>query len=226
LLPDPVVVEEMQIGLDPGASDGLDLFTEEQAVVAGAVEKRRQEFAAVCWCARRALARLGYPPGPILPGDRGQPIWPTGIVGSMTHCLGYAAAAVARCAETASIGIDAEPNQPLPDGVLEEISLPQEQVWIDELAPDRRGVCWDRLLFSAKESVYKTWFPLARQWLGFEDVRISVDPSGESFSARLLMPAPVVDGMPLTELTGRWAVAEGLVVTSIVMLRDGRGAPL
>src|SRR5829696_6355628 len=94
------------------------LFPEECAVIASAVEKRQREFATVRYCARAALAKLGVPPSPLLPGDRGAPNWPDGIVGSMTHCERFRAAAVARSSEVLTIGIDAEPNDHLPEGVL------------------------------------------------------------------------------------------------------------
>ena len=69
------------------------------------------------------------------------------------------------------------------------------------------GTCWDRLLFSAKESVYKAWFPLTRRWLGFEEADITIDPADGTFTARLLVPAPVAGGSPLTGFTGRWLAA-------------------
>ena len=111
-------------------------------------------------CARACLARLGYPPVPILPGVGGAPTWPAGIRGSMTHCTGYAAAAVGTVSRISTIGIDAEPDAPLPDGVLGLIATPAEQdrLAATHLEPD--GPNWDRLLFSAKEAVYKAWFPL------------------------------------------------------------------
>lgn len=86
------------------------LFPEEEAVVVQAVAKRRQEFAAVRQCARTALARLGVPAVPLLPGERGAPRWPTGIVGSMTHCDGYRGAAVAPAGRIHTLGVDAEPH--------------------------------------------------------------------------------------------------------------------
>ncbi|MCQ1581995.1 4'-phosphopantetheinyl transferase superfamily protein [Streptomyces parvus] len=49
------------------------------------------------------------------------------------------------------------------------------------------GVCWDRLLFSAKEAVFKVWFPLARCQLDFTEADIRIDPGSGSFSARLLV---------------------------------------
>ena len=114
--------------------------------------------------------------------------------GSITHCAGYRAAAVASTREVLTIGLDAEPNETLPDGVLDHVSLPGERARLRDLAATAPGTCWDRLLFSAKESVYKAWFPLTRQWLGFEDADITIDPAAGTFEARLLVPAPVVTG--------------------------------
>lgn len=116
-------------------------------------------------------------PQPVLPGERGAPRWPAGLVGSMTHCEGYCAAALVRATDLASIGIDAEPHEPLPEGVLDAVSLPTELTHLRELTADGPGahghrVHWDRLLFSAKESVYKAWFPLTGKWLDFSEADI------------------------------------------------------
>ena len=78
-------------------------------------------------------------------------------------------------------------------------------------------MCWDRLLFSAKESVYKAWFPLTGRRLRFLDVRVDFDPVRSTFSARLLVDGPVVDGAALTGLDGRWVVGDGLLATAIVV---------
>src|SRR5690349_19867240 len=93
------------------------LFAEEAERVAKAVTKRRREFATVRHCARQALAELGIQPVALLNGERGAPKWPAGVVGSMTHCAGYRAAAVALDTVIHTIGIDAEPHGPLPEGV-------------------------------------------------------------------------------------------------------------
>jgi 4'-phosphopantetheinyl transferase EntD len=76
-------------------------------------------------------------------------------------------------------------------------------------------VRWDRLLFSAKEAVYKAWFPLAERWLGFEDATISVDLAQGSFEARLLVSGPLVGAERLQALRGRFLVRDGLVLTAI-----------
>lgn len=189
------------------------LLPSEAAAVEKAVENRRREFTTVRHCARLAMAKLGVPYVPLVPGERGAPSWPAGVVGSMTHCAGYRAAVVAHATELRSVGVDAEPHGPLPDGVLEAVSLPGERRHLAGLPGDRH---WDRLLFSAKESVYKTWFPLTQRWLGFEEAELEFTPDG-TFSAHLLVPGPVVDGVEVTGFSGSWLVEDGLVLTAIAL---------
>jgi 4'-phosphopantetheinyl transferase EntD len=193
------------------------LFPEERALVAGAVDKHRREFATARECARTALAELGVPPVPILRGERGSPVWPQGIVGSITHCAGYRAAAVAYAAQISTIGIDAEPNAPLPNGVIDIISLPLERSQLQLLATERPDVCWDRLIFSAKESIYKAWFPLTRRWLGFEDAAVAINEAEATFGVRLLAPTPLASGFPLGNFTGRWLVSGGVILTAVTV---------
>jgi 4'-phosphopantetheinyl transferase EntD len=193
------------------------LHPEEEASLGRAVEKRRREFVTARACARQALARLGLPPAPIPNGPRGEPLWPPGIVGSITHCLGYRACAVARAAELASIGVDTEPNEPLPDGLLGDIALPREREWIRERRQEPGAPSWDRLLFCIKESVYKAWFPLAGRWLGFEDAAVAIDPWRGSFEARLLVPGPLLAGRELKAFSGRWLARDGLLLAAIAL---------
>lgn len=223
LLPDSVVSVEAHVEEAARSADGADgvdgvdgviLFPEEEAVVAKAVLKRRREFTAVRGCARRAMEKLGVPPQPILPGERGAPQWPAGLVGTMTHCEDYCAAALARATDLASLGIDAEPHLPLPDGILTAVALPAERQRLDRLTAGHPSVHWDRLLFSAKETVYKVWFPLTRSRLGFTEADIRFDPDGR-LTARLLRAAPVAHGHRLGTLHGRWLVHDGFAATAI-----------
>jgi 4'-phosphopantetheinyl transferase EntD len=186
------------------------------------VEKRRREFTAVRACARQAMDKLGVPPQPVLPGERGAPRWPHGLLGSMTHCQGYCAAALARVDELASLGIDAEPHDRLPDGVLDATALPAEQTRLRALARSHPSVHWDRLLFSAKESVYKAWFPLTGRWLDFLEADIEIDPGATSdasgtFHARLLVPGPLVDGRRVEVFDGRWTARRDLLATAVAV---------
>lgn len=213
ILPSPIAAVEA-FGDYPDAA----LFPGEDAIMARSPEARRREFATARACARAALARLGLPAVPLLPGLRGAPLWPEGVVGSITHCVGYRAAAVALTGDVVSLGIDAEPNEALPDdGMLDLISLGEERARLAELAVAMPTICWDRLLFSAKESVYKTWFPLARCWLDFGSAEVAIDADEGVFTARLLVPGPQVAGSSLRLLHGRWLADHGLLVTAIVV---------
>lgn len=222
LLPGSVVAVEAH-GDDE--AEQAPLYPEEAAVVARAVDKRRREFTAVRACARRAMERLGIAPRAVLPGDRGAPTWPAGIVGSMTHCDGYRAAALARATDLLSLGIDAEPHGPLPEGVLATVTVPDEIGRLRTLAGARPDLHGDRVLFSAKESVYKAWFPLTGAWLDFTEADIEIRvaaggadaPAHGDFRAELLVPGPWVNGRRLGHFDGRWAVRRGLVITTVTV---------
>lgn len=187
-----------------------ELFAEEVRALATAVDSRRREFETGRACARKALGRLGWPAVAVASGTRGEPLWPADVVGSITHCARYRACAVARAGDVRSLGIDAEPHAPLPAGVLATIASADER---RALAAHAAGVCWDRVLFSAKEAVFKAWYQLTGRALAFEDAELRIDPAGGTFAARLR-----VDG-PVTELRGRWMVRDGLVATAVVVAR-------
>jgi 4'-phosphopantetheinyl transferase EntD len=187
------------------------LFPEEMALLERAAEARRTEFGAARHCARQALRRLGLADVPILRGPKREPVWPAGIVGSITHCKGYRAAAVARASEILTIGIDAEPHAALPNGIDRRVLDDRERAWVAK-APV--GTHWERLIFSAKESVYKAWFPLAQAWLGFEDATIAIDPATGTFRANLLIEPPA--GVPAT-FDGRYMIDDGLIATAIAV---------
>ncbi|WP_431047310.1 4'-phosphopantetheinyl transferase family protein [Streptomyces sp. P1-3] len=228
LLPEDVAVSELFT--DP---PDVALFPQEAEVVAGAVASRRREFATVRRCARTALARIGVAPGPILPAREGPPWahraprWPDGVVGSMTHCDGYRAAAVARRTAVASVGVDAEPNVPVPRRVLELTALPEERDILHRLAAAAPSIAWDRLLFSAKESVFKAWYPLTGRWLDFSECVIVPDPDRGTFAAILKVPGPVLSGVHVDRFDGRWRglAAEGTgpghLATAVVVRDEG-----
>jgi 4'-phosphopantetheinyl transferase EntD len=207
------------VGVETAEPPALDaLHPEERAALGDAADGRVREFAAGRSCARRALVALGHPEVPIGRGSDRQPLWPNGVVGSITHCRGYCAAVAAHRVEYAGLGVDAEPHEPLPDGVAERIARPPELAWA---AGRTDGVCWDRLLFSAKEAVFKAWYPLTERWLGFEDASIRFDADKQTFRADLLAGAAEVDGSQVHAFTGRFAVRDGLVLTLVAAAAHG-----
>ncbi|GEE02519.1 4'-phosphopantetheinyl transferase [Gordonia spumicola] len=202
-----------------GDPPGLTPMPAEESLISQAVEKRRREFTTARHCARQALGQLGFEPVPILRGERGMPLWPAQIVGSMTHCDGYRAAVAAYTMQVRSLGIDAEPHLALPDGVLSHTSIEAER---EVLADRDDALHWDRLLFCAKEATYKAWFPITHRWLGFEDAHITFTRDGDAlsgtFTSTILIDGTTIDGgAPLLTLPGRWAVVDGLILTTIAL---------
>jgi 4'-phosphopantetheinyl transferase EntD len=197
------------------------MFPAEAAMVAGAVAERRREFATVRHCARLALQRLGLTPGPILADADGVPSWPDGVVGSLTHCPGYRAAALARATRLASIGIDAEPHAALPTETLDLVLRSEELEHRDVLTAAFPRLHWDRVMFCVKEAVYKAWFPMTRRWLGFDEVATVLRPDG-TFEVSVRVQEHRAGGLDLSRFEGRWAVDRGLVVAITCVPRGGR----
>ena len=212
ILPAEVESEEC-FGETPGGA----LFPQEEKNIACAVEARQREYAAVRNCARACLGRLGYPPVPILPGLGGAPRWPAGVLGSMTHCAGYAAAAVGPVSRISAIGVDAEPDAPLPEGVLDLVATPVERdrLTTTQLEPDSPS--WDRLLFSAKEALYKAWFPQVGEWLDPQETELVFGPEEGTFTALLSRDGLIVNGRQVRRLHGRWIRKRGILATAIVL---------
>jgi 4'-phosphopantetheinyl transferase EntD len=205
------------------------MYAVEAAAVEGAVAERRREFGTVRYCARKALLQIGGLAVPLLPDADGAPRWPAGVVGSMTHCAGYRAAVVARSRELRGVGVDAEPHAAAPDAILDLILRDEERARLPALADARPDLHWERILFCAKEAVYKAWFPLTRRWLDFEDVSVTAHLDG-TFRARMRVREPRVAGVDPGGFSGRWAVGRGLVVAAASVVRrpvdaTGRGEP-
>jgi 4'-phosphopantetheinyl transferase EntD len=185
----------------------------EASAIAHAVPARRLEFATVRHCARRALQRIGVPAVPILPDADGAPRWPAGVVGSMTHCSRYRAAVVARSNRLLGIGIDAEPHAALPHAARDLVLRDEERTRLRALAESGRDTHWDRVVFCAKEAVYKACFPSTRRWLDFADISVTVLAEG-TFHARLLDAEPNIANAAPNGLAGRWVVDRGLILTA------------
>lgn len=191
------------------------LLPAEAAAIASADPIRRSEFAAGRAVARVALARLPAPTGPVLPGRAGEPRWPDGVVGSITHCAGYRACAVAWARDVAAIGIDAEPCLALADGLLAAVAGDAERARLAELSAAGPGMPWDRVLFSAKEAVYKAWYPHTGERPGLPGITVRIGQAG-TFAATLPRGSAAP---PAARLTGRWLVRRGLIVTAVSIPR-------
>jgi 4'-phosphopantetheinyl transferase EntD len=209
------VLPEGAVGVERGTIDEErsalgeipPLYPVEEALVAGASERRRREFAEARACARAALMALGAPAGAIGAERDGAPLWPAGVVGSITHKGGYRAAAVAFAAEMCGLGIDAEPDERLPDGLLATIASRAERLRVEQLLADRPDVAWDRLLFCAKEAAVKAARPLGPGVAGVRAVEVSIEAEPPRFKARLLERDEI-------RLEGAWARRSGVLLVA------------
>ncbi|HEX5906181.1 MAG TPA: 4'-phosphopantetheinyl transferase superfamily protein, partial [Propionibacteriaceae bacterium] len=73
------------------------------------------------------------------------------------------------------------------------------------------------LLFSAKEAVYKAWFPLVGEWLDHQEAEILFDPLDRTFAVALSRDGLIVDGRSIRRLIGHWARQRGILVTAVVL---------
>lgn len=148
----------------------------ELACIERAVERRRNEFSTGRWLARRAFGALGVAPAVILQGAARQPIWPEGVVGSITHSSSVCAVALALERHYRGIGLDLElSTAPSPD--LAHLILAAEE------PAAYREPHMLRLVFSAKEALYKCIFPICQTFVDFLDVAIRLNPASGTFSA-------------------------------------------
>ncbi|MER9852374.1 4'-phosphopantetheinyl transferase superfamily protein [Mesorhizobium sp. M0106] len=148
--------------------DQTALFSSEVAALGRAVAKVRRQSGAARIIARTLLGQMGFPPTPIVKTRSGVPTWPAGIVGSLAHHDTAAAAAIAEKKRIATLGIDIEPNEPLPRELVELIATPRERK-VYELSLHKR-----RLLFVLKEAVYKSYFPIYKNIIEFQDIEIDI----------------------------------------------------
>ena len=178
----------------------------EAGAVARAVEKRRNEFHTGRRLARLALAKLGCAPAAIPADDNRVPIWPDGFVGTISHCRTLCIAQVGLQRTLAGIGIDVETDRQLSGDLAARICRPDENP----------GRCGDAALvhFVAKEAFYKAYYPQARVFLEFHDVRIEPDEAAGTFQASIIArDKPAIAGR--RTFTGRFTRLDGYIVAAV-----------
>lgn len=208
------------VAAGPLDGDPEALFPEEREAVRRAVGRRRAEFATGRHAARRLIAALGVEPGalPVAP-DR-SPVWPAGVVGSISHTEGLCAVAVASSRAVRSIGLDVEGGGPLAADLFRLVLTPRELAHLEERGgPSRGGPSRGELakvVFSAKEALYKLQHPITRMFLGFMDVEVELDPAAGRFRAEILKSEAAAALGP-SALKGFFLLTGGWVVSGMVL---------
>ncbi len=190
------------VGIDP----------QEGVAVKDAVPRRVAEFHAGRAAARAAMVSLGMPPRPIPMGPDRAPIWPNGLVGSISHSKDACVAAVGLAEEWAGVGVDLEEAIALDPLLIGEVCTKSEQRWLGLQPPSERGLM-AKLIFSAKEAAYKAQYPISGVVFGFDVLEIIIDREATRFEAVLQSPQ---GGIPAgAVMLGSFAHAAGLLVTGV-----------
>jgi 4'-phosphopantetheinyl transferase EntD len=211
LFPDGVAV--FRLGDDAVPPDPMP---GETRTLTRAVPRRRAEFARGRACARAALGALGHGSKPIPVGPDRAPVWPEGVVGSITHCRGLVAAAVGPTAALRGLGLDAEPRAPIGAELARRIATDEERSTAGLSEADASLL--PRLLFSAKEVVHKCIYPLVGVTLDFLDVAVTFDHARRRFSvsARSDRARAVSE---IATIDGRYHIAAQHIVTGGAIIR-------
>lgn len=196
----------MSIACKTGAElNTVELLAEEATAATHFSRKRLAEFSLGRACAREILAALGYAEFPLRVGDARQPLWPPGLTGSISHAGDMAICAIAPVQDIAGIGIDIETVTHESFDLLEMVASSRERAAMTAMPADFHYL--PKLLFSAKESVFKCQFPLTRQWLEFQDVSLALDFAHRGFATT------ITDRNETLAITGTWDVTDRYILT-------------
>ena len=141
------------------------------------VAARRAAFVAGRTAAHAALADIDRDVPSILAGAMRQPLWPSGIAASLSHAGDFAVAMAAPLERTGGVGIDIEVTRPAPE-LWDQVPRAVEHRWLQAIGDAAERDRMLLALFSAKEALYKAFFPRVGTWFGFEAVALEPTPSG------------------------------------------------
>lgn len=186
----------------------------EAACIANAVPQRQTEFHAGRQAVRTAMSKQGVLDQSVLCHADRSPIWPKGLVGSISHNHQACLAVVGRSSNWASVGVDLEDDSELNADIIPEICIRAELAWINKL-PHQRRASAAKLIFCAKEATYKAQYPLTGVLFGFEHLHIEISQQTAQFQARFLASAGRFEKG--ATLTGRYAHAAGVIVAGMAL---------
>jgi len=148
--------------------------------------RKRAEFALGRTAAHSALKQIGFENSPpVLRGQKGEPIWPDGIVGSITHCHPWSIAVAVQCSNGLAIGVDLETRERMQGTDISDLVCRGAELdWV------RGGDFQERLtmIFSAKEAIYKALYPLCQRYIDFKEVELTWFPEQHRFQGEFLAP--------------------------------------
>jgi len=207
-----IVVAKAWMGETPALPD-------EESYVANAVKKRKREFRAGRHCAHAAINSLlnnninDQIPIKIAPSRKA--CWPTGVVGSISHSGSHCSAAAANGSKYLSLGHDVEVARELESNIHKMICTTTELAFIAE--HNTSNIPLTTIIFSAKESIHKTYSPLNGHMLDFLDAEVELDLENRRFKARIINPEKNPKN-PISFLDGAFAISNGYIYTGIYLI--------
>ena len=202
-------------GQNPADQDFL-LLPEEQAIAESfGSQKRRAEFTLGRICAHGALSRFGLESEPILrnPETR-EPCWPDSIWGSITHSAGFVAVAVGLKKEIQGVGIDLESlSRSVNFNIKRQVCVDSELEWLESLPAEQANRAL-RIIFSAKESIFKCIYPSTKTYLSFKDAAVSVNETEKNFTFTIFKSFPGIIQHGFTH-HGRYSEMDKMLLTSV-----------
>jgi 4'-phosphopantetheinyl transferase EntD len=218
LFPPDVVTMATDADGDPSS-----LSAAEAHHMARALPKRVREFAAGRLCARRAMERFDLFDMELLAGPDRAPLWPPGIVGSISHTTGYCAAAVGDRRRFRSIGLDIETADRVTPDLYGQFLTEAERAQLAPLPPDQADGR-ATLIFSAKEAFYKSQYPVTLEWLDFADIEVGIS-DGDALTIAPCRPLQVESLFP-SPWRGKFIRFGRFVATGFAFSQAGSGQAL
>jgi 4'-phosphopantetheinyl transferase EntD len=163
------------------------------------------------------LSKVGAASSGVATGPEGEPLWPEGWVGSISHRSALSIVAIARSSDALGLGVDIEPDVPCSPELVRRLCSGREVSRIAALHQPTEAMA--RVVFSAKEALHKAQFPLTLAPSGLRHIEVLLEP--DAFVARFTETlAPFPKGF---EVRGRWCKAAGLIWTGACFARAERG---
>ena len=130
------------------------------------------------------------------------PVWPTGVIGTISHFEQHAAAAVASAAAYRGLGLDLESPETLSAEIATMVCRPEES-----------GDTADaKLLFSIKEAIYKCIYPVVGHYVDFQEMEVRLDTTNASYSA--IPHSETLDTRLIAGLQGKYYRHDTMVLAS------------
>ena len=175
---------------------------------------RRLEYTAGRQAAHGAMDQLSISDQPVVNGSDRAPIWPAGIVGSISHTSDYCIAVAAYDNDIHTVGLDIEPKRALCAELIYEICNREERDWLANQPVEQQGYL-ARLMFSAKECAYKCQYPLTKKLFGFKVLNIDLDLEEGSFSATFVQPVGLF--CMGCKLKGQFYIGHDVIMTTMAV---------